>query len=534
MSNNYNIIQGGTTFNLDVTDILSNTNSQVRLICKTSGGAITINLPTIESFGANINASIFIDDTDDFAGTNNVTINSPMGNTIENASFYTINTNGGKIQIFISSTTEFGVLGVSSGGGTPIPNNPYDFYLDASAPNGGDGSIEKPFNTLTDLNDAVKLLGTPEIAYVGSVYPSQIGYGGEVVGFLEISPNLSLIGLTPQNTGISCDIKLTAPSIGIVNQYRNLAFNGIFTLDLTLSTFASIVFQNGVVNINRIDSNPASFIVLQGGIGGATISGTVLIQNGVPLGDITLNDGANVYAVNTFIISGIFKLNGNSTLKTLSTINPFRGYVDGTVDGSGTPTWITDDASNELYFGTVNKILLTSTPLTTNYGLYAQTDNSTPITGTNLELSLIGSGVGTLSVPANTFKVGDTFVAKLYGHITCVGTATVQIRVKSGSVLLADTGIIALDVTTNKHWSIEVNFTIRSLGTASVGSIVSAGLFNYIKNSGLNFEGANFVSLNNTTFDTTILNTLDITAQWNTINIGNNIYTDLFVLNKVN
>jgi hypothetical protein len=169
----------------------------------------------------------------------------------------------------------------------------------------------------------------------------------------------------------------------------------------------------------------------------------------------------------------------------------------------------------------------------TNYGLYAQTANSTPITGTNVESSLIGSGLGTLSVPANTFNVGDSFLAKLYGHITCVGTATIEIRVKSGSVLLADTGIIALDVTTNKHWSIEVSFTIRSLGIASVGSIVSAGLFSYIKNSGLNFEGANFVSLNNTTFDTTILNTLSITAQWNTNNAGNNIYSDIFVLNKI-
>ena len=170
---------------------------------------------------------------------------------------------------------------------------------------------------------------------------------------------------------------------------------------------------------------------------------------------------------------------------------------------------------------------------TTNYGLFAQTANSTPITGTTAETSLINGGVGTLSVAANGFQVGDSFVAKLFGHISCVGSATIHIRIKSGSVLLADTGVIALDVTTNKHYNIEVNFTIRSLGIASVGSIVSAGLFNYIKNSGLNFEGANFVFLNNTTFDTTILNTLDITAQWNTNNAGNNIYSGIFVLNKI-
>ena len=175
----------------------------------------------------------------------------------------------------------------------------------------------------------------------------------------------------------------------------------------------------------------------------------------------------------------------------------------------------------------------TLSPFATVFGLFAQTANSVTISATTVESTLIGTGIGTLSVPADGFKVGDSFVAKLYGHISCVGTATIEIRVKSGSVLLADTGIIALDTTTSKHWCIEVNFTIRALGIAGVGSIVSAGLFSYIKNSGLNFEGTNFVSLNNTTFDTTILNTLSITAQWNTNNAGNNIYSDIFVLNKI-
>jgi len=170
---------------------------------------------------------------------------------------------------------------------------------------------------------------------------------------------------------------------------------------------------------------------------------------------------------------------------------------------------------------------------TTNYGLYAQTQNSTPITATTSELSLIGVGVGTLSVPANSFSVGDSFTAKLYGHLTCVGSATIEIRVKSNSVILADTGIIALDTTTNKHWCVEVNFTIREIGGVGIASIVSGGLFSYIKNAGVNFEGTNFSIINNLTFDTTILNTLDITSKWNTTNVGNTIYSEFFVLNKI-
>jgi hypothetical protein len=175
----------------------------------------------------------------------------------------------------------------------------------------------------------------------------------------------------------------------------------------------------------------------------------------------------------------------------------------------------------------------TLSPFPTVFGLFAQTANSVTISATTVESTLIGTGIGTLSVPADGFKVGDSFVAKLYGHISCVGTATIDIKIKSGSVILANTGIIALDVTTNKHWCIEVNFTIRALGIAGVGSIVSGGIFSYIKNSGLNFEGVNFSIINDTTFDTTILNNLDVTAQWNTNDADNNIYSEFFVLNKI-
>ena len=43
------------------------------------------------------------------------------------------------------------------------------------------------------------------------------------------------------------------------------------------------------------------------------------------------------------------------------------------------------------------------------YGLYSQTANSTIIINTTIESTLIGTGVGTLSVPANGFIVGDSF-----------------------------------------------------------------------------------------------------------------------------
>jgi hypothetical protein len=171
---------------------------------------------------------------------------------------------------------------------------------------------------------------------------------------------------------------------------------------------------------------------------------------------------------------------------------------------------------------------------TTSFGLFAQTGNSTPVTATNVESSLINSGLGTLTIPANGFQVGDSFSGVLIGHLSCVGTATLHIRVKTASgILLADTGVMAMSAATAKHWKLDINFTVRTLGVATVASIASGGLFAYTKNSGLNFEGVNFSIVNNITFDTTTSNTLVVTAEWNTNNAGNSIYSEIFVLNKI-
>jgi len=157
-----------------------------------------------------------------------------------------------------------------------------------------------------------------------------------------------------------------------------------------------------------------------------------------------------------------------------------------------------------------------------------------PVTATNIESSLVGNGIGSLSIPANGFEVGDSFNVVMIGHLSCVGTATLEIRIKTiTGILLVDTGIMTMAATTNKHWKIDVNFTIRQLGIATIGAISSGGLFAYTKNAGFNFEGVNFSIVNNTTFDTTIPNILEVTAQWNTNNAGNSIYSELFILNKI-
>lgn len=165
-------------------------------------------------------------------------------------------------------------------------------------------------------------------------------------------------------------------------------------------------------------------------------------------------------------------------------------------------------------------------------GLFAQTSNSIAITNTTTEITLIDGGVGTLTVPANGFKVGDSFRAIVAGVLNTTNNQTIRVRVNAGAILLLDSGAQPISNITNNVFSLNIDFTIRQLGGPGVASIVSLGTFHYVKTVNGVTEGFAFNSVNNTTFNTTIPNTLDITVQWGAANPGNNIYSDLFILNK--
>ena len=169
----------------------------------------------------------------------------------------------------------------------------------------------------------------------------------------------------------------------------------------------------------------------------------------------------------------------------------------------------------------------------TNYGLFAQTANSATITATTSELTLIDGGVGSLSVPANGFAVGDSFKAEMGGVINAHNNDTIRIRLKTGSVNLGDSGTLTLPGMTNQVWSLSITFTVRSIGAAGVASIVSLAQFHILKKqAGGSQEGFAWNTVNNTTFDTTTSNVLNITAQFSSNNANNSIYSDIFTLNK--
>lgn len=167
-------------------------------------------------------------------------------------------------------------------------------------------------------------------------------------------------------------------------------------------------------------------------------------------------------------------------------------------------------------------------------GIFSQTGASTPVVNTTSELTLIDGGVGTLSVPANGFKVGDTFWAYMGGNLSSNNGDTLRIRVKTLSgTTLADTGAIIMRNATALPFIIDIKFSIWTIGGAGTASILTAALFEYLENAADKFNAYPSGSINNTTFDTTIAQTLDITAEWGTASPTNSIQTSIFFLNQL-
>ena len=140
-------------------------------------------------------------------------------------------------------------------------------------------------------------------------------------------------------------------------------------------------------------------------------------------------------------------------------------------------------------------------------GLYAQTALSTPVVFASGEANLIGAGVGGLIVPANNFKIGDSFTAKMCGQLSCANNSILHFRVRSNGVVIIDALEYTLATATNKFFDLILDFTVTKIGGAGVGELFANGVFTYNKNASNAIEGVNFGLIDSTLFDTTVNNT---------------------------
>ena len=236
---------------------------------------------------------------------------------------------------------------------------------------------------------------------------------------------------------------------------------------------------------------------------------SIYLQDGTVRGDRTV-DLSGAFVLFTNGANNILQLNSTGNSVTFN-----NEYTMPTADG-GANTFLKTDGSGNISFSTATS------------GLYAQTVQSSTITNTTTETSIVGTGVGSLTVPANAFVVGDSYHAKVGGVIAAQNGDDITIRIKTGSTVLATTGTISLSPTTDLGWECELDFTVAAIGAS--GTICTNGNFAYTRNTG-GLEGYVFQDVE--TFDTTVDNTLDITVEWGQAKTQDTIYSANFVLHKV-
>jgi hypothetical protein len=112
---------------------------------------------------------------------------------------------------------------------------------------------------------------------------------------------------------------------------------------------------------------------------------------------------------------------------------------------------------------------------------------------------------------------------------------TLTIRLKGGptATTLLSTLVVPLNASSASVFQLSVFFQIRAIGGAGVADIVSDADLTYNQSgAGGSFVGEQSLSQNNTTFDTTGANILDVTAQFSSNSANNDMTTRVSKLQK--
>ena len=159
-------------------------------------------------------------------------------------------------------------------------------------------------------------------------------------------------------------------------------------------------------------------------------------------------------------------------------------------------------------------------------GVFTQIANGAAFTGVT-ETEILGTGVGSLLFDANTFEVGSS-TFNISGFFDSDNGDILTLRLVSnfsGTPIILASLLINLENSTSQFFELETNFTIRALGAATTAELATNFDFTYNKTTGNEYVGQRVVEVNTTTFDTTIANTLSLTAQFNSASASNSIQT---------
>jgi hypothetical protein len=160
--------------------------------------------------------------------------------------------------------------------------------------------------------------------------------------------------------------------------------------------------------------------------------------------------------------------------------------------------------------------------------IFTQT-NSVTVANTVTETALSGTGVGTLTLPANFFVAGKTLNFNMMGFHSSTANPNINIRVKLGSTTVLTTGAVTSGNGSSNGFEAYGEITCRTTGSS--GTVIGQGVYNEMHSSGARED---MVNTTTTTINTTTSQTLSITVEWGTASASNTITSTNFSVEVLN
>jgi hypothetical protein len=158
--------------------------------------------------------------------------------------------------------------------------------------------------------------------------------------------------------------------------------------------------------------------------------------------------------------------------------------------------------------------------------MFTQTAGVT-VANTTTETTLLGGGIGTLTLPVNSLVIGKTVRIRAAGKVSTTGTPTLLFNFKLGATVIVTTGAVATGSgLANAGWNLDLVMTCRTTG--GTGTVIADGTAN------VSTTVEPLVSTATTTIDTTATQAISVTATWGTAAAGNTITCDAFSIEVLN
>lgn len=225
------------------------------------------------------------------------------------------------------------------------------------------------------------------------------------------------------------------------------AYDGSSSSSLTYSASNFQVIVNTVGGLCKIRATDAGIAILEG-------------ENGIEFKDGPVT---NMMTLNT------------DAARLESTLILVNDAADLAEDGQ---IW---KEENRLNFNTANL----STALS---GVMFTGTTDATVANTTTETTLIPSGEGTVTIPANYLKAGKTITVEAWGIYTAdASPSTLEIKASLGGVLLCTTGANTMTTSEGGQWHTTITFTCRTTGAS--GTVMSQGetRFNHAVGAGTTY-----------------------------------------------